>query len=105
MINNRDFEGIDANKLAGGAFEPPPAFSENKIMRNTDIQNSVQFVPEKDYFETTEDGRTIQIAVKGVPLPVGEAQKLGLMKNAEAEETKSETPTANKAKTPPPFNK
>ena len=40
---------------------------------------AVYEVPD-DVYETLPDGRVIQIAVKGTALPLGEAQKLGLIK-------------------------
>ena len=65
------------------------------------MENTEMFVPEKDYFETTSDGRQIQIAVKGVPLPLTEARKLGLVTETATEEAeKSVKPEANKAKLP-----
>ena len=59
--------------------------------------NAESFTPEKDVTETTDDGRTIQVAVKGVPMPIAEAEKLGLVKGASADENKSAAPTENKA--------
>lgn len=38
------------------------------------------FVPEADITETLLDGRTIQIAARGVPVPYAEAVRLGLVK-------------------------
>ena len=58
--------------------------------------NAESYTPTEDVTETLEDGRQIQVAVKGVPMPVAEAEKLGLIKG----ETKSETPTANKSAAP-----
>jgi len=38
------------------------------------------YTPEDDVIGTTADGRTYQIAAKGVPVPMAEAQRLGLIK-------------------------
>lgn len=43
-----------------------------------------EFVPKADVTETLPDGRTIQIAVKGRPIPMSEAIKAGLVKGAQA---------------------
>jgi hypothetical protein len=38
------------------------------------------YTPEEDVTETLPDGRTIQVAVKGVPMAMSDAQKWGLVK-------------------------
>jgi hypothetical protein len=70
---------------------------------NSTQSNAEAFVPEKDVTETLEDGRTIQVAAKGVPIPMVEAEKLGLVKGSAktAESTKKAAePTENKSATP-----
>lgn len=50
-------------------------------MRTTksDLPNNVDaFVPDKDVTEKLDDGREVQVAVKGVPMPRAEAVRLGL---------------------------
>lgn len=42
------------------------------------------FVPAEDVIQKTADGRDIQIAAKGVPIPMPEAMRLGLVKAPEA---------------------
>jgi hypothetical protein len=69
-------------------------------MQSTLNNNAEMFVPEKDVTETTDDGRTIQIAVKDVPIPMAEAKKLGLVKDDAKEEKAAKTPAENKSKTP-----
>lgn len=54
-------------------------------MKSSVLGNNVDaFVPEKDVLVDANpdnpDGRKVQIAVKGVPIPRGEAMKLGLVK-------------------------
>lgn len=39
--------------------------------------------PAADVHETTDDGRTIQIASKGVPIPIAQARQLGLVKDTQ----------------------
>lgn len=51
------------------------------------------FVPEEDVTHTLPDGRTIQLAAKGVPVPQAEARRLGLVKDQQRQgpkETKSQ---------------
>lgn len=75
-------------------------------MRSDLSNNAEQFIPTKDHIETTEDGRTIQAAVKGVPIPRAEAARLGLLSDKPKTETepktdsKSKTPAENKSKAP-----
>lgn len=54
-----------------------------------------QFLPEKDVFRATEDGRQILVARAGTPMLKTEAVKLGLLK-----QEKAEPPKSNKAATP-----
>lgn len=42
------------------------------------------YTPAADVHETTADGRTIQIAAKGTPIPMAQARQLGLVKDAPA---------------------
>lgn len=37
----------------------------------------------EDVTETLEDGRTIQVAAKGTEVPIAEARRLGLVKDAQ----------------------
>ena len=60
--------------------------------------NAESFTPIATKIETLADGRTIQVAVKGVPIPIAEAKRLGLIIEPEAEKAKA--PAANKVKTP-----
>jgi enoyl-CoA hydratase/carnithine racemase len=79
-------------------------------MKSNLASNAESFTPDEDLIETLEDGRTIQAAVKGVPLPRAEAVRLGLVQpTAEEKETlpeeepnlkKAPTPAANKSATP-----
>lgn len=74
-------------------------------MKSALANNAEMFTPEKDVTETLEDGRTIQVAVKGVPMPVTEAKKLGLVKDETPKESesagaKAKAPAENKAKAP-----
>ena len=55
-------------------------------MKSDLSNNAEQFVPTEDVTETTDDGRTIQLAVKGVPMPVADAMALGLVKGAKPSE-------------------
>lgn len=53
-------------------------------------------VPE-DVTETLADGRTIQVAAKGTEIPVAEARRLGLVKDAqEARPSETKTPKNKK---------
>lgn len=72
--------------------------------------NAESFTPTADKIETLPDGRTIQVAVKGVPMPIAEAQRLGLITEPEpevaiaasdsAETPKAKQPTFSKLRTP-----
>lgn len=55
---------------------------------------------EEDVIETLEDGRTIQIGVKGAQIPMSEAIRLGLVDDPEAAKAKKEA--AVEAKKPAP---
>jgi hypothetical protein len=55
-------------------------------MKSDLSNNAEQFVPAEDVTETTDDGRTIQLAVKGVPMPMADAMALGLVKGGKAPE-------------------
>lgn len=51
------------------------------------------YVPENDVTETLPDGRVVQLAAKGVPIPQAEARRLGLLKDRQQsgpQETKSQ---------------
>lgn len=37
------------------------------------------YVPDADQYQVLPDGRVLQLAVKGTPMPVGEARNLGLI--------------------------
>lgn len=41
------------------------------------------YTAQEDITETLEDGRTIQIAVKGGQMPMSEARRLGLVKDSQ----------------------
>lgn len=56
----------------------------NKTMDLNSLQQSPgplsgQYVPTEDVVATLDDGRTIQLAVKGVPIPITEAFQRGLV--------------------------
>jgi hypothetical protein len=54
---------------------------------------------EDDVIETLPDGRTIQVAAKGTEIPIGEARKLGLIKDTVStgpSEVKEPTPAETK---------
>ena len=72
-----------------GVFGPPLPSATGKILevtpmalsnRATGNYGQGEYIPEEDVTETLEDGRMIQIAVKGHPIPMGEAVKLDLVK-------------------------
>jgi hypothetical protein len=59
------------------------------------------YTPEEDVTETLPDGRTIQVAVKGVPMAMSDAQKWGLVKapktQGPSEKKPGESPTEVKS--------
>lgn len=59
------------------------------------------YTPEEDVTETLEDGRTIQIALKGHPIPMADAIRAGLVKEGKtqgpAEKKPAQGPTEVKA--------
>jgi hypothetical protein len=112
---NRDFEGIDYQKIGGG-ITAPLELSREERMKSLRT-NAEVFIPEKDVTEVDErTGVHIQVAVKGVPMPMKEAEALGLVKKnepkkaaekpeekeekAEKPEEKSTEPAENKSKKP-----
>jgi hypothetical protein len=52
----------------------------------TTANNADSFIPDKDINEELDDGRIIQVAVKGVPIPRAEAIRLGLVEPVTAAE-------------------
>lgn len=44
------------------------------------FQAEPMYTPQEDVTATLEDGRQIQVAVKGTPIPMSQAQALGLVK-------------------------
>lgn len=79
-------------------------------MKSDLANNAEMFTPEKDVIKTLEDGRTIQVAVKGVPMPVSQAKELDLIKDSgkkttAPEENKSAAPAENKSAAKPKSKK
>lgn len=63
-------------------FSPLPT-EEEEAVPIENLQNMSaggMYTPEEDVTETLPDGRTIQVAVKGVPIPMAVAIKAGLVK-------------------------
>jgi hypothetical protein len=57
------------------------------------------YTPEEDVTQELPDGRQIQVAVKGTPIPYEKAVEAGLVKEAKAQgpaETKVKTPKETK---------
>lgn len=55
-------------------------------------QNVPMYTPTEDVDAQTEDGRTIQVAVKGVPMPLHQAQALGIVKPPKADKAPEPEP-------------
>lgn len=86
--------GVNYETLEGGITRPLEILREND-MRSL-VNNAEMFVPDEDVTTEDEHGITVQVAVKGVPMPLTEAKRLGLV-DVEIKQTK---PAANKAKKP-----
>lgn len=111
MIRNKaDTIGVDFNVPDNGIRYPAQKGAQYMKATKENISNQ-DFTADKDYFETLEDGRRIQVLAKGVTVSRGEAIELGVIKSpgkteAKPEETgeKSLAPAENK-KTKPAENK
>jgi hypothetical protein len=116
-MNTDEGDVLQPHELAeqglGGMF-PPASFPTLPPMEVLDMAIANQppqgqgadFVPEEDVIETLPDGRQVQKAVKGVPIPYADALKAGLIKAPEAQGPKETKPSAGplevKAEEPKP---
>ncbi len=84
----------------GSLFGPPtpttnPLLGEGTmaVTSGSIVRGGEMYTAEEDIIETLEDGRTIQVAVKGAQIPMSEALRLGLVKE-QKQQGPSETKTA-----------
>src|SRR5436190_6507403 len=88
----------------GPTIQPLEVLGMPIVNQPQNPQTQADFVPEEDIIETLPDGRTIQKAVAGVPVPYAEAVKQGLIKEPKSQgpsETKPQPgPSETKAKAP-----
>lgn len=59
-----------------------------------------QYTPDEDVTVTLEDGRQIQAAVKGTPIPMSDAIALGLVKEKDAAKEAAKTDAAATGQAP-----
>lgn len=79
VLGPKELEEMGLNHI----FGPTPTQEATEVAITSSITNMSaggMYTPEEDVTETLPDGRTIQVAVKGVAIPMAQAIAAGLVK-------------------------